>query len=1590
MTNKMKLTGFEIAIIGMDGRFPGAKHIEEFWDNLKNGVESISFFTDEELLENGISPALVKNPDYVKANGFLEGIEYFDSFFFDYTPVEAMVMDPQIRIFHECTWKALEDAGYSPDTYSGLIGVYAGASPNFYWEAVAALSGETINIGSWASRQLVDKDFLCTRVSYKLNLRGPSFSMNTACSTSLVAIHVASQAILNGECDIALAGGISATIMEKSGYLYQEGMVASPDGHVRAFAAGPHGIVAGNGAAVVVLKRLEDAIADRDYIYAVIKGSAINNDGLRKAGYTAPGVEGQAQVIRAALLMAEVQPETIGYIETHGTATELGDTVEIEALKLAFNSDKRQFCRIGSVKTNIGHLDAAAGAAGVIKTALAIKNRLIPPGLHFNKPNPKIDFEHSPFYVNTELSPWENGKYPLRAGVSSFGIGGTNAHAILEEAPQMEPSSESREFQMLLLSTKTGDALERITQNLANHLKENPGINLADAAYTLQTGRKGFQYRRMLVCPTHNHQEAIRYLTSPDYGNLQTQTALVTEKNRHLVFMFSGQGAQYVNMGRDLYQHETLFRDEVDRCFRILELLTRKNFKDILYPFSQEGVEEDTGPGKINDVLYSGPVKLLFEYSLAKLLMAWGIKPHAMIGHSFGEYTTAALAGVFSLEDALKLAVLRGQLMQKTRDGAMMSVPLPEDELKPLLRQDLSLAAVNAPALCIVSGPTDSVNRLEKDLENKGYECLRINFPRASHSKMMAPILEEFTQHIGSINLKKPQIPYISGLTGTWITKEQATSPHYWARHMAETIRFADGIGKLIKETNPIFVQVGSDRGLPLAVNLHPIKKEDNFPINIIRHPKEKYPDVFYLLSKIGQLWISGARIDWSGFYEQERRNRIPLPTYPFERTPYTLDGNIHEIADRMLSGRDISSNDMAAAMKQKRPAAKIENQSSMPTKGKQKRPKLSTEYAAPRDEMEKAFVEIFQKFFGIEPVGIYDDFYELGGDSLKAVQLASLVKKSHIDITFHHLLLHQNIHEICQNLPQPGKSDADMEAIELYLSKKYNAYAYYRTYHPGDLSYRILFLAHEPVDIRRVLEDIENKAAPGTSLYPHYITFISPGDPVPESGDIDEEVLSELLDLKNKVSEEELYLMQEELNKNDRLTHLLKKNDKIRKYGVSPTQKIFLIPPYKNITSNSIYYSYDFPYPLDITRIQKIVTALIQKNSLLRSVIVKRKGVYIKRKDGYFIREFDSFSNIRLPFIDLSSYSPACQEKIANRLGWYLKKPFDVLNNILFRIVLVKVTHTHYRLVFLFNHLIFDGESVGILHKQLHSLSQDIETEEPKEKNTSVNNYRDYVDFLRKQDYEDIQLEKYIYFPEYARSIEQITKNYHVRELKYEAFELDISIINERFKGYYNEIALVVYTKVLGHLFAVEKVPIEYISNGRVYKGGEFNHIIGDFPDSIPVLFPLDGHRDPRWVIDHFIQYKEFLKANNLNFLNYAYKGYITGIDDYAKLLSPFTFNTIFGNYHYWKKMEYEDVEREKRVGKHHPYFYMKVLEDYDGGILWVTFLQNSGFAIKEVFMKSYYNLLDDLDKNEFSGHNIHRLAVTGRINESFTAIKK
>jgi amino acid adenylation domain-containing protein len=920
-------TGLEIAVIGMAGRFPGAKNTDEFWDNLKNGVESIAFFSNEELLEVGVEPELLENPNYIKAKGVIQDFDCFDSSFFKYTPGEAMVMNPQMRIFHECTWEALEDAGYVPETYEGRIGLYAGASTSSYWEGLTfrAVSQQQTDLSRsvdmFSLLQLSAKDYIATRISHKLHLTGPSFSVHTACSTSLVAVHLAVQGLLNGECEIALAGGVNIPIPHNTGYLYQEGMIMSPDGHCRAFDARAKGTMVGEGAGIVVLKPLEDALSDRDRIYAVVKGSAINNDGIRKVGYSAPSIEGQAEVIATAQYIARVTPESITYIEAHGTGTELGDPVEVEALKLVFNTNKKGYCGLGSLKTNIGHLDAAAGVAGFIKAVLALKHRLIPPSLHFESSNPKLDIENSPFYINTELREWKGNGYPLRAGVSSFGIGGTNAHVILEEWPDGHSSnaerraqSAEREYRLILLSAKTPSALERVTQNLKEFLEKNPGIDLADIAYTLQVGRKAFDHRWMLVCSRMEEVvDALSIMNSERVGSFVS-----TSGDRGVVFMFPGQGSQYVNMGVDLYNTEPVFREEMNRCFKLLESLTKDNVKEIVYPSAGVNRSYRSYEAKINQTEIAQPVIFAFEYALAKLLMAWGIFPRAMIGHSIGEYTAACLAGVFSLEDTLSLVALRGKLMQQMPGGAMLGVSLSEEKLQPLLTGELALAAVNTTDGCVVSGPHEAVERFEQQLNEKGHNCRRLHTSHAFHSGMMDPILHEFEQTVKRVTLNKPVIPYISNVTGKWITIKEATDPAYWPAHLRSTVRFADGLTGLLKESNTLLLEIGPGRTLSTFVRQHKEKKPEQLSINLVRHPKENLSDSNYLLNGVGRLWLNGQKIDWKGFYPGEKGVRIPLPTYPFQRQRFWLEGSPLKIGDLkyLQQGHDTSGREAAGGKK--------------------------------------------------------------------------------------------------------------------------------------------------------------------------------------------------------------------------------------------------------------------------------------------------------------------------------------------------------------------------------------------------------------------------------------------------------------------------------------------------------------------------------------------------------------------------------------------------------------------------------------------------------------------------------------------------
>ena len=857
----------DVAVIGMACRLPDASTPEAFWQNLRDGVESISRFSEQELLAAGHDPDRIRHPDYVPARATLSDVEYFDAYFFGYAPREVEKLDPQHRLFLESALEALEHAGYGSDSNRGKVGVYAGMAMSRYLAQ------------PWLRN---DKDYLTTRVSYKLNLQGPSVNVQSACSTSLVAVHLACQSLVDGECNMALAGGVSIDFPNKTGYLYEAGNIFSPDGHCRAFDAQAQGTLFGDGLGIVVLKRLEDALADGDTVHAVIKGSAINNDGARKVGYIAPSVEGQAEVIAEAIDIADVDPETIAYVEAHGTATKLGDPIEIAGLSQAFqaHTDKTGFCAIGSLKSNLGHLNKAAGVAGLIKVILSLKHGLIPPSLHFECPNPEIDFANSPFFVNTQLLPWPVTGSPRRAGVSSFGVGGTNAHVVVEEALSRPPSSSSRPWQLLLLSARTPAALDKATTNLANHFRANPEINLADVAYTLQVGREGFTHRRILVCrDVHEASSSLASATG--------QTAYPASASRPVTFMFSGQGAQYVNMGRELYDTEPTFRTQVDRCATILLPRLGLDVRHILYP-ATEAVEE--ARQQLQQTVVTQPALFVIEYALAQLWMAWGVRPKAMIGHSIGEYVAATLAGVFDLADALRLVCVRGKLMQALPAGKMLVVSLPADEVESLTGLGLSLAAINGPAISVVSGLPQAIDELQEKLLSAGTPHRVLHTSHAFHSQMMEPMMGAFTAEVQQVALHAPQIPFLSNVTGTWITVTEATDPAYWAKHLRQPVRFSDGIHALAAEPEQIWLEVGPGNTLCTLAKQHPgfvttrEGQAGQVILSSLHHPRKPQSDVAFLLNTLGELWQSGGTVDWQGLYQHEARYRLPLPTYPYER----------------------------------------------------------------------------------------------------------------------------------------------------------------------------------------------------------------------------------------------------------------------------------------------------------------------------------------------------------------------------------------------------------------------------------------------------------------------------------------------------------------------------------------------------------------------------------------------------------------------------------------------------------------------------------------------------------------------------------
>ena len=960
-------TGTEIAIVGMAGRFPGARDVAELWRNLRDGIEAVRFPDPEDLAARGLDTARLADPTWVKAVSQMADYDCFDDLFFGVNPREAELMDPQHRVLLECAWAALESAGYAPQEIPGRVGVYAGATLSTY--LLFNLAGNPLAQNADRLQVILGNasDALAARISYKLNLRGPSHGVQCACSTSLVAVHAACQALLNEECDLALAGGVSIQTDAGLGYRYVPGSVVSPDGHCRAFDAAAQGSIFGSGVGLVVLKRLEEALADRDTIRAVILGSAVNNDGSLKVGFTAPGVEGQAAVISEALAVAGVDPETIGYIEAHGTGTGLGDPIEIQAVTRAFRefTDRRSFCAIGSVKSNLGHLDVAAGVTGLIKTVLALEHGEMPPSLHFERPSPRIDFAAAPVYVNAALSPWpcENG--PRRAGVNSFGLGGTNAHVVLQEAPAPSPAVHARPWQLLTLSARTPEALIEAGERLAAHLGEHPELDLADAAYTLALGRRAFDMRQALVC--RDPADAAACLAAGDPVRLLSSPKTAEswpESGRPVAFIFPGQGAQHVGMGRDLYESETVFSEEIDRAAAFLAPRLGLDLRRVLYPAA--GGEEEAARNLARTAV-AQPALLAVEVALARLLGSWGVRPQAMLGHSLGEYAAAVLAGVFTFEQALDLVAERGRLIEQVSGGdagVMLAVPLSEAEIAPFLGGEVHLAALNAPSLVSVAGPAAAVAELTSRLGEEGIVALPLQVAFAGHSPQTEPVMAPFQARIAAAEPRVPEIPFVSSSTGRWIDAAEAADPGYWARHLRQPVRFSDGVETLRAEPGMVFLEVGPGAGLAPLLRWHLDSPGERPVIAAMRQPKDTSSDVAALLGALGRLWVSGVRVDWQSFYAGQGRRRVPLPTYPFERRRHWIEA----------VGTTVST---ATAAPTAAPTRKA-------------RPALRTGYVAPRDLYEREIAYVWQEVLGVDQVGADDNFYELGGHSLLATQVAS------------------------------------------------------------------------------------------------------------------------------------------------------------------------------------------------------------------------------------------------------------------------------------------------------------------------------------------------------------------------------------------------------------------------------------------------------------------------------------------------------------------------------------------------------------------------------------------------------------------------
>ncbi len=871
-----------VAVIGMAGRFPKAPDLDAFWQVLRDGVECGARFSEEELRASGIAERWLRDERYVPVRAVLDDVDRFDASFFGFSPKEAERTDPQVRLFLEAAYVALESAGYDPLRTPGAVGVYAGSAPNNYHRNNLLGNRAYVEAADAFDLALTDVSFLATRASYKLNLRGPAVEVYTACSTSLVAVVQACESVLTGQSDMALAGGVFVGVPQRVGHLYREGEIFSPDGRCRPFDSGAQGTFSGEGVGVVLLKRLDRAIEDGDPIRAVIAGAALNNDGANKVGFTAPSVEGQAAVIRAAQQAAGIDPSSIGYVECHGTATPLGDPIEVAALSKAFGeSERQQYCALGSVKANIGHADTAAGVAGLIKAVLALEHEAIPPSPNFEEPNPEIDFAASPFYVADRLQPWSRGASPRRAAVSSFGIGGTNAHVVLEEAPASPARAAARPQHLVTLSAKTEAALDAYRQALAARLRAEPDLDPGEVAATTQRSRSGFEHRCFTV-----GADAVALAAALESGNArQLISGVRGAEHPPVAFMFPGQGAQYVGMGRELYEHAAVYRDAFDRCAALLTEPLGLDLREVVYP--SEPAEEHTA--QLSQTRVTQPAMFAVEYALAMLWESWGVRPAAVIGHSIGEYVAATLAGVFSLEDALRLVAERGRMMQELPAGDMLSVGLPEGEVQPLLNGELSLSAINGPSSCVVGGPRDAVAQLQEELARQDLPCRLLHTSHAFHSSMMEPMSAPFRAVVAGVQPAPAQLPCASTVTGEWIEPELWADADYWVRNLRDPVRFATGARTVLDNPELVLLEVGPGQTLSALVRQQGKRARGRAVVPSMRHPQDQQSDWQCLLTAVGRLWMAGVDIAWPQVHGREAR-RVPLPGYPFARKRYWIE----------------------------------------------------------------------------------------------------------------------------------------------------------------------------------------------------------------------------------------------------------------------------------------------------------------------------------------------------------------------------------------------------------------------------------------------------------------------------------------------------------------------------------------------------------------------------------------------------------------------------------------------------------------------------------------------------------------------------